>query len=130
MYIGVPMKVIVAGSRTLGHDIKQIERIQSVLRHSPFEIDELVHGGAKGVDSVAENVFSMVRENPEITCFEPDWGEYGDSAGPIRNREMAEYSDALIAFWDGESAGTRDMINKALDNGLDVHVVQMESGDE
>ena len=61
----------------------------------------------------------------------PRWGaapvEVADgagkpTAGPIRNAQMANYADALIAFWDGSSTGTRDMIRKAEEKGLKVHV--------
>ena len=45
-------------------------------------------------------------------------------AGPIRNEEMAEVSDALIAFWDGKSRGTKSMIEIARRKGLQVAVVK------
>lgn len=66
-----------------------------------------------------------------ITCYEyeADWDKHGKAAGPIRNQEMAEYADALIAVWDGESRGTRDMIDKALDEGLDIYVHIVEKGE-
>lgn len=41
-----------------------------------------------------------------------DWGRFGRAAGSYRNAEMAEYADAAIILWDGESRGTLDMIDK------------------
>ena len=41
---------------------------------------------------------------------------------PIETADSARYADALIAFRDGKSAGTRDMIRKAEEKGLSVQV--------
>ena len=53
-----------------------------------------------------------------------DWDKHGKAAGPIRNAEMAEVADALIAFWDGQSRGTANMISLAKSKGLSVAVVR------
>ena len=112
--------VIIAGSRT----IQDKSKLLSIIANDDFcqWMDELVHGGAEGVDTIAEEIVREDWENTEVTVFEPDWDKHGKAAGPIRNKEMAEYADKLLAIWDGESSGTRDMIEKALDEGLDVHV--------
>ncbi len=39
--------------------------------------------------------------------FAADWNKYGKKAGPVRNRKMADYAEALIAVWDGKSRETR-----------------------
>ena len=52
-----------------------------------------------------------------------DWEKYGRSAGPKRNAQMAEIANALIAFWDGQSRGTKNMIETAKQKGLIVKVV-------
>lgn len=54
--------------------------------------------------------------------FPADWNAHGKAAGPIRNQQMAQEADVLIAFWDGKSRGTKDMIEKATRAGLDMHV--------
>lgn len=56
-------------------------------------------------------------------CF---WGEYGKVAGPIRNREMAEYAEALIAVCKNHSAGTTNMINEAKSRGLVVKAFYLD----
>lgn len=53
-----------------------------------------------------------------------DWNTHGKAAGPIRNREMAELGAYLcVAFWDGRSPGTRDMIEQAVRAGIPVRIV-------
>jgi hypothetical protein len=56
--------------------------------------------------------------------FAADWDRWGKSAGPIRNRAMAVYGTHLIAFWDGKSLGTWNMIEEARQAGLKVKVVE------
>lgn len=51
-----------------------------------------------------------------------DWEKYGKRAGIIRNEAMADNADALVAFWDGSSPGTKHMIGAATRRGLEVHV--------
>ena len=53
-----------------------------------------------------------------------DWNKYGCSAGPRRNAEMAKAgADLCIAFWDGNSKGTADMIRRAVQCGIEVRIV-------
>lgn len=54
--------------------------------------------------------------------FPANWNQFGKAAGHKRNLQMALDGDILIAFWDGLSSGTRDMIQTALYQGLEVHV--------
>ena len=55
-----------------------------------------------------------------------DWDKHGKAAGPIRNAEMAEVADALIAFWDGQSRETKSMIDLARKKGLQVAIVRYD----
>ena len=59
----------------------------------------------------------------EVKIIQADWQKYGKRAGPIRNKEMADYADTLIAFWDGQSRGTKNMIETARSQNLNVIVV-------
>ena len=54
--------------------------------------------------------------------FPADWDQYDKAAGPRRNCAMAKFGSVLIAFWDGKSSGTKNMIMHALQNGCEVHV--------
>lgn len=60
----------------------------------------------------------------QLRRFPADWEQHGKSAGHIRNAKMADNADALIAFWDGESKGTKNMIDNARRKGLAVRVIQ------
>lgn len=113
------MKVIVAGSRTLNLQ-PTIENVITSAFNKWLAADpdnwtkymrpEIVSGGAMGVDFCGE-VYAKKAELP-LTVMKADWEKHGKAAGPIRNSQMAEYADALIAVWDGKSKGTLDMINQ------------------
>ena len=81
---------------------------------------EVVCGGADGADYEGK-VWAEAHNFP-VRMFPADWDQHGKAAGPIRNAEMAQYADTLVAFWDGESRGTRNMIGNALREGLEIHV--------
>jgi len=75
---------------------------------------------ANGIDSCAVDWANW--SGIAVKEFHPNWTKYGPGAGPMRNGEMAEYADALIAIWDGESKGTKNMIKQAKAKGLKVFV--------
>jgi hypothetical protein len=101
------LKVIIAGSR----DIWCVERnVFEFVDSCPFRITEVVSGGARGVDRMGE--YYAECNNLPIKRFTPDWEGYGKRAGFMRNTAMALYADALIAIWDGESKGTKHMIDE------------------
>ena len=81
-------------------------------------------GGCRGVDTLAERFCKL--HNYPIKVFNADWATHGKKAGYLRNKQMAEYAaedgGMLIAFWDGESKGTKMMVDLAMKNGLTVHV--------
>ena len=100
------MKVIIAGSR----GINSPRLVLDAIEQSGFTITEVVSGGAWGVDKLGE-VYALGRGLP-VKQFIPDWGGHaGARAGFVRNSQMGEYADALIAIWDGRSRGTRHMIS-------------------
>lgn len=118
------VRVVVAGSRSI-EDPWVVE--DCIIDNYPndaaprsWDECEIVHGGADGVDTQASK-FARRYNLPE-KVFLPKWEEFGPAAGPIRNEEMAEYGDILIAIWDGQSPGTRSMIEKALDEGIPTYV--------
>lgn len=100
------MKVIIAGSRA----ITEPECVVIAVYKSGFKITEVVSGGAPGVDRLGE--WWAASKRLPIRRFLADWKKYGRSAGVIRNGQMAEYADALVAVWDGTSAGTANMIEQ------------------
>lgn len=110
------MKTIIAGSRTFN----DYSLLQSVCDEA--EITEVVSGTAAGADKLGERWAN--ERNIPITQFPADWNKWGKRAGFLRNVQMAEYGEALIAFWDGESKGTKMMISEAEKRGLTVRVVK------
>lgn len=101
------MKVIIAGCRDRSVNLAQID---NMLAHSGFQVSEVVSGGAMGIDRSGE-YWAKFRNFP-VKRFRADWETHGRSAGPKRNANMAEYADALLAFWDGKSRGTQSMISE------------------
>lgn len=112
------MKTIIAGSR----DIIDFELVKQAVTESGFEITEVVSGGARGVDRLGERW--GVENNVPIKQFIPDWDANPKTAGFIRNGEMAEYGEALIAVTNG-SRGTANMISQAEKKGLKVFVKEI-----
>lgn len=100
------MKLIIAGSRNFGIGIATLE---DILYHFEIEgeIEEVVSGRARGIDSLGEHYADC--HNLDCIMYPADWDKYGKSAGPMRNKEMAEYADALLLIWDGESRGSKNM---------------------
>ena len=113
------MHTIIAG----GRDITDIDLLNRAIRESGFVITEVVSGGSSGVDSLGEQ-WALANDIP-VKQFIPAWEFYGRSAGPKRNQVMADYADALIAIWDGESRGTADMIRKAQKAGLKFYILNL-----
>ena len=68
---------------------------------------EIVDGGAKGIDYLGKKW--AIENYKKFKTFPANWDEFGKAAGHIRNGEMAQYSDALLLIWDGESKGSANM---------------------
>lgn len=74
------------------------------------EITEVVSGAAIGVDQEGEHWASHYGAKVKRFPVEKeDWINKGKSAGPIRNKKMADYADALLLIWDGQSRGSANM---------------------
>ncbi len=114
------MKTIIAGSRL----IKDYLIVKEAIKQSSFQITEVVSGEAVGVDGLGRRFGE--ENNIPVTKFPADWKAHGKGAGYIRNKQMADYAEALIAVWDGESRGTKNMIEQATKNGLKVFVYNLK----
>lgn len=114
------MKVIIACCRDWTASLR---RVDEVVEQSGFEITELVYGVCEGIDESGKLWAddNMIPVKP----FPADWDQHGPAAGPIRNRVMAEYADALLAFWDGKSRGTLSMIKEMRRVGKPYRVVPL-----
>lgn len=114
--LGAPwVKVIIAGGRTFN----DVEFFIECLKKTEFDIVEVVSGGADGADRLGE---MFAREfGLKLTKFPADWHKFGRGAGPRRNRQMAEYADALICF-DTGGPGSKNMIQEMRKRGKMVEV--------
>lgn len=115
-------KVIIAGCR----DFTNYNFVENFLDFDEWVQSgavQIVQGGAAGVDAHAKT-YAIVNDINHKQ-FDADWKTHGKAAGPIRNEEMADYGDCLIAFWDGVSAGTRNMIATATKKGLPTKIVSV-----
>lgn len=113
------LKLVIAGSRR----INCYQCVETAFSLSPFsleEIGEVVSGGAAGIDYLGEK-WAEAHGIP-VKRFPANWKAHGKYAGYKRNREMAEYANAALIIWDGQSRGTRDMIMVADQAGLEVYV--------
>lgn len=122
------MKTIIAGSRGIGLVLKGDKLIQSddttpvewCVSKSGFKITKVISGTAQGVDTLGE--YWAIENSIPLWRFPADWNQYGKRAGYLRNQQMADVADALIAIWDGESKGTKHMIDIALRADLYVFI--------
>lgn len=95
------MKIAIIGSRNIS--------IDDLGKYLPDNITEIVSGGAKGVDTCAKE--HATRNNIRITEFLPEYAKYGRAAPLKRNIQIIEYADEVLAFWDGQSKGTKFVID-------------------
>lgn len=110
------MKVIIAGTRYKDKDAKIVfddyNLVVEAVARSGFNITEVVSGTAIGADRLGEK-WAIANGIP-IKEIPADWNRYGNAAGPMRNKAMAEYADAAIIVWDGKSPGSRNMVENMI----------------
>lgn len=116
------MRVIIAGSRDYTDYTVISNTVTTVANKFDLKITEIVSGGARGVDALGER-YALEHGFP-CKRFPADWDQYGRSAGPRRNQEMAQYGDALIAFTSG-GPGTTNMIQTMKNAGKLVFIVNL-----
>ena len=121
------MKLIIAGSRTI--EVSPYFLTDLVYNFFPISreygqysvANEIVSGTAKGMDRCGE-AYALHHSIP-IKKFPADWDLHGKAAGHIRNKQMAEYADALLLVWDGISKGSANMKENMLKLGKPVYEV-------
>jgi hypothetical protein len=132
------MRIIIAGGRDFqDYELvkttffKVIEDAEIVVMDSItelFKCFEIVSGNAEGADELGERLAYSC--GFKLKIFPARWDVHGGSAGYIRNEEMALYAKTdrqkgmLIAFWDGKSSGTKNMIENAKKHGLETVIVK------
>ena len=114
------MKILICGSRNITDYERCVEYISKIIKTNALTPTVIIHGGARGADTIA-NTFAIQHRLPTLV-FKPDWST-GKSAGYIRNGQMVEIADAVIAIWDGQSRGTNHTINLGIEKGVPTFVV-------
>lgn len=113
-----PLRIAVVGSRGFD-DYKLLSRVlDNFFEGTHFT---LVCGMARGADLLGFKYAK--RRGWDIEEYPAKWDEHGKSAGYIRNELMSRVSDIVVAFWDGESKGTKHMITMSLENNCNLVVI-------
>lgn len=116
------MRLIIAGGRDFTDKGRIEEAVRNLIQSNVLVRDfELVCGMAKGADITAYHLCKAKRN--KIHEYPADWELYGKSAGHRRNREMEDNADMLLAFWDGNSKGTKGMIDYMRSLNKPVYVI-------
>ena len=111
------MKVAVVGSRNL--------EVKNLGDYLPVEVTEIVSGGAKGVDTSAREYAK--EHGIKLTEFLPEYSRYKRGAPLKRNIQIVEYADMVLAFWDGQSRGTKYVIDYCKQQGIPLKIYTVYS---
>ncbi len=109
------MKIAIIGSRTFNN----YDQMKKVL--GEHQVSLVVSGGARGADKLSEQYAK--EKNIETLIFLAEWDKYGKSAGFIRNKKIVDNAEMVIAFWDGQSRGTKNSIDYANKTNKPVKII-------
>ena len=111
------MKLAIVG----GRDFDDYERLKAVVDRVKTPITLIVSGSAAGADSLGEK---YAREHSIPTLIhKADWAKHGKRAGFLRNIDIINDADCVIAFWDKISKGTASSIELARKHNKPTHIV-------
>ena len=111
------MKIAIVGTRSFNN----YEMLEKILAPYVDTCTEEICGEARGADTLGKR---WATENSiPVKSFKAEWGKYGAGAGPRRNAEMAVAADLVVAFYDGSSRGTTNMLDNAFKQGKKTIVV-------
>ena len=108
------MKIAIIGSRSI---------TDADIGKYVSEGDEIVSGGAAGIDTLAAEYAK--RNGLKLTVFLPEYEKYGRAAPIVRNKQIVDYADKVIALWNGSSKGTMSVIEYAEKMGKPCEVVTL-----
>ena len=113
------MKIAIIGSR----NFTNYKLLQEILEQYKPKITLVVSGAAKGADLLGEKW--ALENNIQTLIFPADWNQYGKRAGFIRNEDIIKNCDCCVAFWDGESKGTKHSLSLCKKYNKPVKIVQI-----
>lgn len=116
------MRLLVCGGRDFGDD-RMLRKALCQIQCEGHVITHLLHGAARGADTMAD-LWANEQHSIIVMAFRAEWDLYGRGAGPKRNQRMLDEGvpDEVLAFWDGKSRGTLDMITRATRAGVQVRI--------
>lgn len=118
------MNLAIIGSRSFDNYGFLKKEVKTFIEENFLEITRIISGGAKGADTLAE-IYALEFDIP-VTVIPALWDVHGKKAGYLRNVDIIENSDAVIAFWDGQSPGTQHSINIAKSKNKLLKIVYYE----
>jgi len=119
------MKLLIAGSR----DITDYQILLDTVKKVPSFFDgvtNIISGKARGADALGERYAN--RNDLPLLQYPANWDTHGKAAGYIRNKQMVEVADRCLVLWDGSSKGSLHTINLALNKGIPLFVIYVDSG--
>ena len=129
------VKVAIVGSRSFtpifGNISKQHSRTRYLINAAMKNLYEdqpvlskIISGGADGADKYGEAYAAW--EGVETEILRPDWEKHGNSAGYLRNAVIVEKADIIVAYWDGESKGTKHTIELAIKQRKPLIIIRID----
>jgi hypothetical protein len=121
------IKLIIAGSRDF-NDYLFLEKEILIFLKKYKKKDEnviIISGRARGADKLGEQFADKFRLRKILKPA--NWKKYSKAAGHIRNEEMAKIATHCIVFWNGESKGTKNMIDNAEKYQLKLNIINIKS---
>ena len=117
-------KLVVAGTRYFSNYALVASKLDAYLADKLDKYNvTIICGDAQGADAMGLAYAS--NHGLKVEHFPAEWGKFGNAAGPIRNKKMAQNADAVIVFWDGKSPGTKNMIKNAKAEGLPCTIINV-----
>ena len=113
------MKLAIIGSR----DFNDFDLLENYV--VPTSPKLIISGGAKGADTLAEQYAE--KHHVELLIFKPDWKQFGRGAGVVRNRQIVDAADEIMAFWDGQSKGTKSSRSDPVELNRSISVLLVMS---
>ena len=108
------MKLAIIGSRNL--------TVENLEKYITENVTEIVSGGAKGIDTCAMEY--ALEQGIKYTEFLPEYKKYKKSAPLMRNLQIINYADEILAFWNGKSRGTKYVIEQCKKMNKKITVIK------
>jgi len=110
------MKLAVIGSKEF-----QDFRLLAIEIEKENNVTKIISGAALGTDSLARRY--AIQNNISLLEFPPDYAKYGTQAKHVRDNQIVNHCDKVLAFWDGVCEGTKYTMDYAHQQKVPVRIV-------